>query len=127
MPIDGIGLLLPFQRDGRGDFASGLNEELYASAIELVLLTAGETSTTAGELPWRGSFGVGLDLLRLRPNSIATAQVARQRVDAAMKRWMPEVEVLKVNANPVNNKLSLLVFWKIRGENTTREPISVVI
>jgi hypothetical protein len=56
-------LLTPFRRDKKRDFASGSGADLLASKVLEALMTEGATPRSSGELPWRSSFGSGLNIL----------------------------------------------------------------
>lgn len=47
--------------------------------------------TEPQELPWRTSFGVGLDGLRHGPTDEVQAELVRIRVRDALAQWMPSV------------------------------------
>ena len=51
------GLLIPFRRDEKRDFANGTDDELQRSKARQEALTDGPSPTTQGELPWRTRFG----------------------------------------------------------------------
>ena len=87
------GLLSPFRRDQKRDFASGAGAELLASKVEQVLATEGETPRSSGELPWRTRFGSGLHLLRHKLTGPAFRELARVYVRDALARWVPEAEL----------------------------------
>src|SRR5512142_1287400 len=90
------GLLAPFRRDKKRDFASGSSEALLASRVRQALLTEGATPRSSGELPWRTSFGAGLALLRHQRNDAAVKELARVYVRDALRRWVPRAKVLSV-------------------------------
>ena len=58
------GLIAPFRRDKKRDFASGSGPDLLRAKVLQALLTEGAGPRSSGELPWRTSFGAGLHLLR---------------------------------------------------------------
>lgn len=92
------GLLTPFRRDKKRDFASGSGEDLLASKVRLALLTEGATPRYSGELPWRTAFGSGLHLLRHLRNDAALSDLARVYVRDCLARWVPEAELVEVVA-----------------------------
>jgi phage baseplate assembly protein W len=92
----GVGLLRPFQRDGRSDFASAGGEAVVRSAVGQVLGTIGGSDFTQGELPWRTEFGSLLHLLRHQKNDHVPQELARVNVVDALKRWEPRVQVTSV-------------------------------
>jgi hypothetical protein len=49
------GILVPFRRDKKRDFATGSGPLLLASKVRQTLLTEGTTPRSSGELPWRTS------------------------------------------------------------------------
>jgi hypothetical protein len=58
------GLLIPFRRDEKRDFANGTDDELQRSKARQEALTDGPSPTTQGELPWRTGFGCCAYLVR---------------------------------------------------------------
>jgi len=106
------GLLAPFRRDRKRDFASGDGEELLASKVLAVLATEGATARCSGELPWRTAFGTPLQLLRHRNNDIALGDLARVYVRDALARWLPEVKLLAVRVHRDETALSLSVRFR---------------
>jgi hypothetical protein len=104
-----VNLLIPFRRDKKRDFATGEGEVLLASNVRQVLLTEGATAHSSGELPWRTSFGAGLALLRHRGNDAALKELARVHIRDALKRWLPSVELLGVEATGDGESMTLRV------------------
>jgi hypothetical protein len=92
----GFGLVRPFVRDQKGDFATAEGVALVRACVGQVLGTVGSSQTTQGELPWRPEFGSLLTLLRHRANDPVTAQLARVYVADALARWEPRVRVKSV-------------------------------
>jgi phage gp46-like protein len=88
------GFIIPFRRDRKRDFASGSGADLLRSKVEQALMTQGKTPRSAGELLWRTELGSGLHLLRHQKNSAALEELARVYVRDALRRWVPEVEVV---------------------------------
>jgi phage baseplate assembly protein W len=109
MSAEPTGLLAPFRRDRKRDFASGAGAELLASKVMQALMTCGATPRSSGELPWRTSFGAGLDILRHQRNDAALAELARVQVRDALKRWVPEAELVEVTATRDGANLQLKV------------------
>ena len=89
----GNGLLRPFRRDEKNDFANGSGEELVRSAVGQVLGTRCTSATQVGELPWRPEFGSLLPTLRHANNSDEIQQIAQAFVVDALRRWEPRVRV----------------------------------
>ncbi|HVW29229.1 MAG TPA: GPW/gp25 family protein [Polyangiaceae bacterium] len=92
----GFGLLRPFRRDLKVDFASADGERLVRSAVGQILGTMAGSDFTQGELPWRTEFGSLLHLLRHQRNDVVLQELARVYVVDALKRWEPRVIVTSV-------------------------------
>ena len=109
-------ILNPFRRDRKRDFASGTGPELLRSKVLQALITRGATPRSAGELPWRTAFGSGLDLLRHQRNDAALAELARVYVRDALKRWVPEAELVSVSATRQDATLQIKVRFRVAGK-----------
>jgi len=122
------GLLVPFRRDRKRDFASGTGADLLATKALQALMTAGATPRSSGELPWRTSFGAGLDLLRHQRNDVALAELARVQVRDALKRWVPEAELVEVRVTREDAALMLHVRYRpARRAGVPGEPPAEVL
>ena len=75
-------------------------------------MTAGATARSSGELPWRTAFGAGLDLLRHQRNDAALAELARVQVRDALRRWVPEAELVEVAVTREDATLQLRVRFR---------------
>jgi len=106
------GLLVPFRRDKKRDFASGNSADLLASKVLQALMTCGAKPRSSGELPWRTAFGAGLDLLRHQRNDAALAELARVQIRDALKRWVPEAELVGVSVTREDASLLLRVRFR---------------
>ncbi len=106
------GLLVPFRRDRKRDFASGTGAELLRSKVLQTLMTCGATPRSSGELPWRTAFGAGLELLRHHRNDAALAELARVHARDALKRWVPEAELVEVAVTREDSTLQLRVRFR---------------
>ena len=96
VPTDAFGLLRPFRRDRKTDFASGGGEAAIRSAVGQILGTMAASEFTQGETPWRTEFGSLLHLLRHQKNDALLQELARVHVVDALKRWEPRVQVTSV-------------------------------
>lgn len=92
----GFGLLRPFRRDRKADFAAAGGEALVRSAVGQILGTMSSSDFTQGELPWRTEFGSLLHLLRHQKNDAVLQELARVHVADALKRWEPRVQLTSV-------------------------------
>jgi phage baseplate assembly protein W len=92
----GRGVIRPFRRDRKQDFAFAEGEELVRSAVGQILGTLASTDFTQGEIPWRPELGSALHLLRHHKNDATLQELARVYVADALKRWEPRVQVTSV-------------------------------
>jgi len=100
-----------------------------SAKVVQALMTAGATPRSSGELPWRTSFGAGLDLLRHQPNDAALGEMARVYVRDALKRWVPEAELVGVKVDREGATLQLRVrFRRARGRGRgSEQPAEVTV
>lgn len=94
----GSGILRPFQRDQKNDFAHGTGLALIAASVAQVLGTKAGGPGYAGEVPWRTQFGSRFHLLRHRNRTETLVEVARFYAGEALGRWLPSVRVTAVEA-----------------------------
>ncbi len=121
------GLLTPFRRDRKRDYAAGDGAELLASKVRQVLGTEGATVRSSGELPWRTSFGSAIHLLRHQNNDVVLAELGRVYVRDALKRWLPDVQVVSVDVGATGSMLSLLVRVTTRAGATVTVPVDLSV
>lgn len=113
------GLLIPFRRDQKNDFASGTGEALERSKVTQVLATEGATPRSAGELPWRTNFGSALHLLRHQRNDEALGELARVYCRDAIRNWLHTANRLDVDT--VEDGVSLFVRIRLPGRRGSRK------
>jgi hypothetical protein len=101
------GLLAPFRRDKKRDFASGSGPDLLRAKVLQALLTEGAGPRSSGELPWRTSFGAGLHLLRHQRNDEVLAALARVYVRDAIARWVPSAQLVALEVSQDDASLAL--------------------
>ena len=123
------GLLVPFRRDRKRDFATGTGADLLGSKVLQAVMTVGATPRSSGELPWRTSFGAGLDLLRHQRNDAALAELARVQVRDALRRWVPEAELVGVDVAREDATLTLRVRFRPtrRAGRAVDQPTEVTV
>lgn len=125
------GLLAPFMRDRKRDFASGSGTELLASKVVQVIATEGDTATSSGEMPWRTAFGSGFQTLRHQRSDDALAALAHVYARDPLRRWVPEAELLGVTVARVEDALYVQIRFReaaigTRGQELAAEvPIAV--
>ncbi len=93
----GFGLIRPFVRDQKGDFAAAGAETLVRACVGQVLGTRGRNAKHEGELPWRTDFGSLLFTLRQAPNDAVTAALAQNYIQEGLARWEPRVQLTSVS------------------------------
>ena len=121
------GVLTPFRRDRKRDFASGDGDELLASKVEEVLATEGATARSSGELPWRTAFGTPLQLLRHQRNDAILAELARVYVRDALRKWLPEAQIIELKVARDGSTVTLLLRYRARPEPSPARALSVSI
>ena len=90
----------------------------------------GATPRSAGELPWRTSFGSGLHLLRHLRNDAVLAELARIHVRDCPRRWIPAAELVEVAATQDGATLQLKVRFRAfrnAGSAATVSEVSLTI
>lgn len=97
----GQGLLWPFQRDAKSDFANGAGSDLVRSALIAIVGTraASPDGRSGGELPWRGDFGSLVYMLRHRNGDATSRELARVWVAQAVQRWEPRARITTVEVS----------------------------
>lgn len=86
------GLLRPFQRDKKNDFAVGGGNALRSSRIGQVI------GTELAELEYDMEFGCRVRDALQRPLDEVTQELARFYIEEAVARWVPDVEITAVVA-----------------------------
>ncbi len=89
----GFGLIRPFVRDQKGDFAAAEAEVLVRACVGQVLGTRGRNAKSEGEMPWRTDFGSLLFTLRHAPNDPVTQALAKTYISDALGAWEKRVRV----------------------------------
>lgn len=127
----GAGLLRPFRRDEKNDFANASGEAVVRACIGQILGTRCGSDTVQGELPWRSEFGSLLYALRHRRNDLATIEVAKVHVADALRRWEPRARVKDitvtrdVSSGTNENVLTIRVRYDIVAVNSSGNDVLV--
>lgn len=111
----GVGWAFPVEPGATGDAALAAYEQDVREGIEIVL------GTNPGERVMRPDFGAGLQALVFEPVGATTAALVRHRVEEALVRWEPRIDVLDVTvaADPgARNLLLVGIDYRIRTTNT---------
>ncbi len=93
----GNGVLRPFRRDEKNDFANGAGVDLLRATAGQILGTRCDGPRVRGELAWRGEFGSLLYLLRHKPLNATTRELARYYAQDALRRWEPRILVTRTS------------------------------
>lgn len=93
----GRGIIRPFRRDQKNDFANAEGLPLVSSCVGQVLGTRGGSDFSQGEVPWDTERGSALHLLRHQKNDVALREMARIYVAEALRRQEPRVLLKDVN------------------------------
>lgn len=121
----GFGLLSPFQRDGKNDFASDGGLALIKASIRNILGTRGASETAQGEYPWRTEFGSQLERLRHMPNKAVIADLAQYYVAEALARWEPRVVVKHVDVTQEDYTLTIEVTYDVIDQNVSGNNVAL--
>lgn len=117
------GLLLPFRRDAKQDFANGSGQELVRSRVLQVLLTMAAGNKGGGELPWRTAFGSQLTNLRFTNNDTIASELARVYVQQAFKQWLRDLQLLEVSV--VRNGTTLVIQIHFRSPHGETHSLAI--
>lgn len=93
MAVIARGLLRPFRRDQKNDFANARGASLFQSRAGQVLGTRASSVAGPGELRFRPNFGSRLHLLRHKKITPITRELARYYAQEALGNWDPRCRV----------------------------------
>jgi hypothetical protein len=100
--------LLPLRWVG-SDFGRASGRPLLMSKVLHVLLCE-------GEMPWRTALRAALEQLRHRGSDAVTIELARVRVRDALGRWLPGIELRRVEVVSSGATLTLRLHVREGGE-----------
>jgi phage baseplate assembly protein W len=116
----GAGLLRPFVRDQKQDFANGSFVDLVRASVGQILGTraSDDSGEHQGELEWRPDFGSKLYLLQHRKGPLLS-ELARFYVVEALSRWEPRVASVRASASfdPIQRLLTVDLLYDIITAN----------
>ncbi len=101
------GLVLPFQRDEKNDFANAEGIDVIRSNVRCVL------RVRRGQLRWRPRFGCDFWKLKNRNIDETLLETARIYATEALTEWEPRVRVTRVSAIKVPRGTQISVFYDI--------------
>lgn len=106
----GHGIICPFQRDGKGDFAHAGGGRLLTSDIGELLGIIGPVGVRGGEVPWRMEMGSNLQSLRhRRTHSELVRATAEAMTAGVIKKYEPRVRAGASTAEPGDDGQSIQV------------------
>lgn len=105
------GLVLPFQRDQKSDFANASGVEVLKSSVRQILGTRCSDGRIPGEIPWLQSFGSLLYKLRHQTVRPVVKYQARAYVVDALARWEPRIRVRRVDIGNGNRAITIRTFF----------------
>ncbi len=112
--ILGTGFKFPIRVNGRGGFSLAREEQDVAESMWLVIATA------PGERIMRPTFGCGIHDYVFAPNNAGTRGAIAHRVQQALMRFEPRVDVIDVRVEDTPEQPNLLlvhVDYRIRANN----------
>jgi phage baseplate assembly protein W len=119
-PLERRGIITPFQRDRKNDFANATGVELIVSNVRQVLGTRATSAAGPGELPFNPGFGSLLYLLRHQKIDIVRKQQAIVYVVDALRKWEPRVIVTSVQVDDsVPRTLTIVTRFNIVDPNSS--------
>ena len=92
----GSGIVQPFRRDEKNDFAHATAARLIGANIRQILSVRAGDQTHAGEVPWDGTIGSRLHVLTHRNGTPALDELARHWVVDAIRTQEPRARVTQV-------------------------------
>jgi phage baseplate assembly protein W len=110
----GVGWAFPVAADAGGEAAMSAYEADVREAVLIIL------ATNPGERLMRPDFGAGLTALVFEPIGATTAALVRHRVQDALVRFEPRIDVLDVRVAPpagTTNRLDVDIDYRVRATN----------
>jgi phage baseplate assembly protein W len=111
----GVGWQFPVRVDETGRIPLSRYHDNIRESIVTILQTA------PGERQMRPDFGCDIQRLVFAENNMITAGLAAFRVEKALVRWEPRIELLRVDAAPDReeaNRLLVRIEYRVIATNT---------
>lgn len=118
----GSGLIAPFRRDGKDDFANASGKELVNKTVGLILATRRAGPKNVGEVPFNQELGTLLPTLRHRNiNDPTTEELARHYTVDSITENEPRIRVKGVGyiPRPDKNRLSVRLRYDLVERGTS--------
>lgn len=110
----GTGWCFPPMIDSAGEFATVAHEEDIRQAIRIIL------GTSPGERVMRTDFGAGLKDFVFEPVNTTTMTLIQHRVEEALLRWEPRIDLKTVSVSPDGRllyRLLIHISYRVRSTN----------
>ena len=124
----GAGIVVPFRRDGKQDFANSSGLEMIRSSVRIILGTLCSGPENEGELRYNQRLGTLISTLRHRNlDDPATQELATHYVYEALRDNEPRVQLLdlRFDKNSDKNQMKLKISYRIVGEPGVRGESSI--
>ena len=110
----GVGWAFPPRPAPAGDVAMAAYDQDLREAVLIILQTA------PGERLMRPDFGAGLGDLVFEPLSVALLALVKHRVETALVRWEPRIELdgVQVTATPGQGRVEVGIDYHVRATST---------
>jgi phage baseplate assembly protein W len=111
----GHGWAFPVRAGADGEVAGAAHDEDVHQAVRIVL------GTNLGERVMRPDFGAGLRALVFEPMTTTTMALVKHRVEEALIRWEPRIDVVEVRVRVQTGAESAVlvdVEYRVRATNT---------
>jgi uncharacterized protein len=111
----GVGWAFPPRPSAGGDVSTAAYEEDIRQAVRIIL------GTVPGERVMRPDFGAGLRDLVFEPITTTTRALVRHRVEEALVRWEPRIDVEEITVEVgagAANRLDVSISYRVRATNT---------
>ncbi|MGN6030070.1 MAG: GPW/gp25 family protein [Thermomicrobiales bacterium] len=107
----GQGPSFPLVIDPTGGIQESAGQRKIEESIRIIL------GTQYGERVMRPTFGCNLKLLLFAPNSLQTANLARNYIEEGLQTWEPRIELVSVAVtnDPANAALVIAIDYRIRA------------
>lgn len=114
----GHGIITPFQRDQKTDFANAGGARLLKSVAGQILGMRARGGGVRGELPWRQNLGSKLDRLKFK-KGVVLQELARVYTQEALAAHDPRIRVSRadVSFDPVTRLQLIRVYLDLIDEN----------
>lgn len=110
----GVGWAFPPTAAAAGDVSMSAYDEDVREAVLIIL------QTSPGERLMRPDFGAGLRDLVFEPLSVALLALVKHRVETALVRWEPRIDVdlVEVTGEPRLHRVDVAIDYHVRATST---------